>query len=161
MPKTTRKSAASKLDRQVERLHYEIVELIKKYQFRDRNRVSCHGISVTQCYILETVQRFGAMSMTELANKMHLSVSTITRVINPLLRKRYLVRERDPNDGRFRVVRLTAKGERLATDLWRDVLESQKEILSRVPSGNRESLLRFLHDFNRAVEDWRESCKIG
>lgn len=161
MPKKENNKSPGRLDRQVERLHREMVELVKKYQFRDRNRVSCHGISVTQCYILETMKRFGDMSMTELADRMYLSVSTITRVIAPLLEKKYLSRERDAHDARFKVIRLTAKGSRLATEMWRDVLESEKDILSRIPAKDRESLIKFLRDFNVAVAAWRESCDTG
>lgn len=153
------KNTRTKLDRQVEKLHHEMMELIKKYQFRDRNRVSCRGISVTQCYILETLQRFGDMSMTELADRMYLSVSTITRVIAPLLEKRYLSKERDARDARFKVIRLTARGKRLANEMWCDVLESEKEILSRIPAKDRESLVKFLRDFNNAVFAWRASCR--
>jgi DNA-binding MarR family transcriptional regulator len=159
MPKKETRRTRSRLDRQVEQLHYQLVELIKKYQFRDRNRVSLHGISVTQCYILETLQRFGKQTMTELADRMRLSVSTITRVIEPLVEKKYLSRERNAQDGRSRLIRLTPEGKRLATVLWDDVLRSEREILAGVSPETRESLINLLAELNRAVTDWQAQCR--
>jgi MarR family 2-MHQ and catechol resistance regulon transcriptional repressor len=73
-------------DEQVESFHQQIVELIKRYQFRDRDRILCHGISVSQCYALETLHSYSELTVNELANKMHLSISTITRVVDQLVK---------------------------------------------------------------------------
>ena len=65
----------SDFNEQVTRFHNQIVELIKKYQFRDRNRDICCGLSVSQCYVLDTLRQSGPLSMNELAEKMRTLVS--------------------------------------------------------------------------------------
>jgi hypothetical protein len=36
-----------------ETFHAALSELVRVYQFRDRDRICCHDVSVTQCYALE------------------------------------------------------------------------------------------------------------
>ena len=98
-------------DTQAEAFHHEMVALVKKYQFRDRNEITCCGVSVSQCYVLELLHFEGALTMQKLAEQMHLSVSTITRVVEGLVKKGYVHREEDAKDRRVRRVRLTGEGE--------------------------------------------------
>ena len=142
---------------QVSRFHNQIVELIKKYQFRDRNRDICCGLSVSQCYVLETLRQSGPLSMNELADKMHLTISTITRVIQPLLAKSYLSRKEDNKDRRVRLISLTKDGEDFALRAWKSNIESEKVILGNFPEENREMLIEFLSQLNQAVSHW-QSC---
>ena len=143
---------------QVERFHHEIVELIKKYQFRDRNEMCCHGISVSQCYTLETLHRFGPLSMQILANKMHLSISTVTRVVKPLVKQQLISREEDPNDHRVRVMKLTKEGEEIFLKTWSNVFTSEKIILENFPQEQREILIELLQKLNKAFGNWKSCC---
>lgn len=143
---------------QVTRFHNQIVELIKKYQFRDRNRDICCGLSVSQCYVLDTLRQSGPLSMNELADKMHLTISTITRVIQPLLEKSYLSRQEDKNDRRVRLISLTDAGHDFALRAWNSTIESEKIILGNFPAENREMLIEFLMQLNQAVGYWQSSC---
>jgi DNA-binding MarR family transcriptional regulator len=144
---------------QVSSFHQEIIELIKKYQFRDRNQLTYSGISVSQCYILETLQRFDALTVNELANKMHLSISTITRVVEPLVKKGYIQREQDPADLRVRLLSLTQKGLLMFKKSWQNVFESEKIILANFPPEHRDMLVELLKKLNKAVSFWQSCCK--
>ena len=143
---------------QVEGFHSEIVELIKKYQFRDRNEMVCCGVSVSQCYVLETLHRNGPMPMQKLAKKMHLSISTITRVVEPLVKQKFISREEDPEDHRVRVMKLTKAGEQIFLQTWNKVFESEKIILENFPEEHRDMLVEFLNKLNQAFGNWQECC---
>lgn len=140
---------------QVERFHREMVELIKKYQFRDRTQMTCGGLSVSQCYVLEALEQSGAMTMNELAGRMHLSVSTLTRVVDQLVAKGLVTRREDERDRRYRLVDLTARGGAVFEDSWKAVFASEQAILEGFPAGQRESLIRLLRELNQAVDHWR------
>ena len=49
------------------RLYAALSDLVRVYQFRDRDRICCHDISVTQCYALEALVRLGPRTLNELA----------------------------------------------------------------------------------------------
>jgi len=143
---------------QVQRFHRETVELVKKYQFRDRNEIVCCGVSVSQCYVLEALHRDGPMTMNLLAEKMHLSVSTLTRVVEQLVKKQLVRREKTPNDRRFHSIRLTKKGEWLYRSSWQNIYESEKIILRHFPAEHRELLIDLLTKLNRAFGHWKSCC---
>ena len=148
----------AKFNEQVKKFHDQMVELIKRYQFRDRNKDICCGISVSQCYILETLKQSGPLSMNRLAQKMHLTVSTITRVIQPLLKRKLIRREEDSEDRRIRLISLTEEGKIFANRLWERIIESEKIILENFPQENREMLIDFLRKLNSAVNQWQSCC---
>ena len=147
------------LDKQVERFHQQIVELIKKYQFRDRDQISCCGISVSQCYVLETLHSSGPLTVNQLAGKMYLSISTVTRVVDQLVKKNYVTREEDLHDRRVRVIALTEAGEAVFQESWKNVFESEKIILENFPPEHREILIEFLKKLNQAVTHWQSCCR--
>ncbi len=137
---------------QVTRFHLELVELIKKYQFRDREQVVCHGISVSQCYILETLHTFGELTAGELAHKMHLSVSTITRVFDQLAKKNLVKRSKSPHDKRVHLCQLTSAGEDMYQKIWAKVFLSEKNILENFKTEHRELLISFLNLLNKSLK---------
>jgi DNA-binding MarR family transcriptional regulator len=146
-------------NKQVENFHRQIIELVKKYQFRDRDQILCYGISVSQCYILETLHTCGALTVNELARKMYLSTSTITRVVDQLVKKGYVSRREDKEDRRIRLIKLTAAGEALYQESWQNIFQSEKTILENFPPENRDMLIDFLRKLNQAVENWQTYCR--
>ncbi|MBX7152706.1 MarR family transcriptional regulator [bacterium] len=150
------KSVHIKTDKDlVQQFHREIVELIKKYQFRDRNEMVGHGLTVSQCYILETLNQHGALEMQQLADKMHLSISTVTRAVEPLVVQKLVDRIVDPNDNRVRVIAMTERGQTLFEKHWEGVLKAEKTILESFPEESREMLIDFLRKLNAAFGNWQ------
>src|SRR5574341_634957 len=101
------------LERAAERLHRATKELIKRYQFRDRNQICCHGLSVSQCYVLDALAEEGDLTMQRLAQRMGLAVSTMTRVVGQLVRRGYVRRRPDPVGRRVVHVTLTPRGREI------------------------------------------------
>ena len=150
----------SPIRKDVEEFHNSIIELIKKYQFRDRNEITNFGISVSQCYVLETLHFQGALTMKKLAEQMHLTISTITRVVDQLERKNLVRRKQHPEDSRVRMIKLTSKGEKVFLKSWANVFESEKKIFENIKPGHRKVLLLLLKDLNNSVDQWQSTCKI-
>ncbi len=143
------------IDRLVREFHQEMVALVKKYQFRDRNQMTACGISVSQCYVLETLHRDGSLNMNQLADKMHLKISTVTRVVEQLVKHNYVVREEDENDRRVRLIHMTTQGEEIFQRSWQAVFASEKKILENFPAEQRELLIALLRRLNSAVTEWQ------
>ena len=72
---------------------YEAVnQLVRFYQFRDRDLICCHDVSVTQCYALEFLTEHGSLRLQQLAELMLLDKSTSSRVVDSLVKKGYVTR---------------------------------------------------------------------
>lgn len=83
------------------------------------------GLKTSQYSILAKLNRLGPMWINEIANSMVMDRTTTGRAIRPLERDR-LVRIGNAEDGRKRVVSLTAAGRRRASealDAWRQAQE--------------------------------------
>lgn len=67
------------------------------------------GITGPQRLVLKVVSRFPGLSAKEVADVVRLHPSTLTGVIQRLVKKRLLVRDRDPSDTRRMRLRTTAR----------------------------------------------------
>jgi DNA-binding MarR family transcriptional regulator len=101
-------SAHALLREDARRLAEGLSDLLRVIQFRDRDRVCCYDVSVSQCYALKDVVGAGALTVNELAAYLYVDKSTASRIANSLVDKGYLAREAHPEDAR--AVRLVATG---------------------------------------------------
>ena len=69
------------LQRDAAALQAAVAELVRVYQFRDRDRICCHDISVTQCYALETLVQHAPMRLRALANQLFGTADVVGRRI--------------------------------------------------------------------------------
>ncbi len=143
------------LHRQVRDFRDSIAELVKKYQFRDRNETVAYGISVSQAYALRCLSRDGPLVMKELARDLHLTVSTLTRVVDQLVAKKLARRSRSEEDRRLCRVELTARGRALWRRLEDELMEIDEEILSQLSSGERDAVIGVLRLLAEATDAWR------
>jgi DNA-binding MarR family transcriptional regulator len=115
---------------QARRLHRAVTELVRRYQFRDRNEICCFGVSVSQCHALEALGQAGELTMGELASQMHLSVSTMTRVVDQLVARGLAQRGEDAKDRRV-CWWSQPQGRELLGRISADLLGGETAILAR------------------------------
>jgi DNA-binding MarR family transcriptional regulator len=119
---------------------------------RDEKR--CFGVSLSRCVTLETLLQEGPLPVRELASRLGLDASTVTRSIDGLVREGLARRTRDERQDRRRVfVALTARGRALAGKLVHCADAYSDEILERIPRDRREDVLIALGDLVEAVDD--------
>jgi MarR family transcriptional regulator, 2-MHQ and catechol-resistance regulon repressor len=93
---TTMRADDATLTRQARELQDALSEFVRVYQFRDRDQICCHDVSVTQCYALDALLRRGLATLNELAAELCLDKSTASRVVATLERKGYAARSTHP-----------------------------------------------------------------
>ena len=146
------------LNEGAEHLHRLTKELIRRYQFRDWNQICCYGISISQCHILDVVAEEGDLTMQQLARRMFKSVSTMTRVAGQLVREGYIKRRQDPEDRRVVHVSITPQGKAILTAIHRDMVETQKAILSAIPEREWVGAFKVLEALAQGAQRWQETC---
>ena len=75
------------------------------------------GLTITQFGVLEALHHLGPLCQGELAEKLLRSGGNLTLVVDNLEKAGLVLRERDPADRRFVVVKLTDKGSAYINDL--------------------------------------------
>jgi MarR family transcriptional regulator, 2-MHQ and catechol-resistance regulon repressor len=141
----------AKLHADAESLHAALSELVRVYQFRDRDRICCHDVSVTQCYALEALLRRGPSSLNELASELYLDKSTASRVVATLERKGYVTRAPHREDRRAIVLSVTAAGRRLHDRIRTDLVGEAKTLLEDFEPAVRQAAADLLFRLARAA----------
>jgi len=138
------------LTRQAKELQDALAEFIRVYQFRDRDRICCHDVSVTQCYALDALVRRELITLNELAAELCLDKSTASRVVTTLERKGYVARTTHPRDRRSVLLTATAAGKRLVERIVGDLVEEKKRLLAEFPEEVRESAAELIQRITAA-----------
>jgi MarR family transcriptional regulator, 2-MHQ and catechol-resistance regulon repressor len=147
------------LKRQAERMYAVFAELVRRYQFRDRDQVCCHGLSVSQCYTLQLLAEAGAGTMSRLAAEIYLDVSTATRVVDQLVARGLASRVNDPHDRRVCRVRITKAGQALLARVQAEIVAEYEAVLKNVPAGSRKAVIDALSRLLTAFKNRRGSAK--
>jgi len=122
---------------------------------RDEKR--CFGVSLSRCVTLETLLREAPLPVRELASRLGLDASTVTRSIDGLVRDGLVRRTRDERGDRRKVfVALTARGRTLARKLVLCADSYSDRILERIPAERREDVLYALGVLVEAVDGLQE-----
>jgi DNA-binding MarR family transcriptional regulator len=87
---------------------------------------------------------------------MNLSPSRLTRIIDGLVKKEYILREIDPNDRRNMRVTLSSKGQSLVKQLNKAYVDIHREILKDIDPDQHEPLTTALEHLLEALEKWLE-----
>jgi DNA-binding MarR family transcriptional regulator len=149
------------IDRQVDTFHRVFTELVRKYQFRDRQELACHGLTVSQCHALEVLGEDGRVRMGSLASRLHLTESTATRIIDQLVGKDLAVRWLDDEDRRVCCVGLSPNGRRLHRRIRSELHARERAFLERMAEKTRRSLIDALGELSEAVDGWRAGDRKG
>jgi MarR family 2-MHQ and catechol resistance regulon transcriptional repressor len=129
------------LSRQAERLYTVFAELVRGYQFRDREGICCHGLSVSQCHALDALATKGQMTMGELAAHLYLDTSTVTRLVDFLVANKLVTRVSNVNDRRVCCAKNTRKGQSLVSKIRAELIDEHKHVLREIPPDSREAVI--------------------
>jgi DNA-binding MarR family transcriptional regulator len=140
-------------------LYRALTELARRYQFRNRDEVCCYGLTVSQCYALQTLQE-GAHHTGLLAEKLGLDISSTTRLVDQLVRKKLVQRKRGVEDGRVRQIELTDSGNKLMSRIENDFALFLAEATKDIPQDVRKQLPQIIRVLNAALQCGTDAGKV-
>jgi MarR family 2-MHQ and catechol resistance regulon transcriptional repressor len=100
------------------------------------------GLTVTQFGVLESIYHIGPLCQGELAEKLLRSGGNLTLVVDNLEKAGLVVRERDPADRRFVVVKLTDNGQKFIAELFPKVVANITREMSALSGTELSDLSR-------------------
>lgn len=125
-------------------LRTSISELIRVYAFRDRDRICCYDVSVTQSNALDALVERGPLTLNDLAAALYLDKSTTSRVVTALETKGYAARGENPESRRSILIETTAAGAELKERIEHDLLMEEMRLLEDVPPEVRKAAARLV-----------------
>lgn len=110
-----------------------------------------YSLSFEQYLILRTVVKNPRVKLMDIAEERGVTRSAISRQLRPLLQKKYILQETDPDDRRRRFLISTPKGEKVAKEISALVLKRFSEWVKVYGEERGELLLDLLEDFNKQI----------
>ena len=132
-------------------LIFEILPICKK---KETELADEHGLFQAEFKCLRLFEVDGNMNNKEIAKRMRLSQSRLTRVMDGLVKKGYMKRKIDNSDRRNMKLSLSRRGKNLTNKLNDAFIEIHSEILQDIDVSQHESLIIAMENLNLAVEKW-------
>jgi len=132
---------------------YDVMtEMLRIYQFRDRDRVASHGLTVTQAYALDIILRRGEMTAKGLAMELALEKSTVSRLVDGMVANDLVGRAEHPGDARSALLRVTPLGRRLYGAFRRTIVRENADVLRGLTATQRGTVIETLRRFTDAAK---------
>lgn len=105
-------------------------------------RSCCTDVTLAQCLVLLEIDDQERLTVGQLASRLRLDDSTLSRTIDGLVRRGLLERTRDDEDRRIVWARLTQQGTTAAAAIHEQNDALYRGILRRIPSAKRATVVR-------------------
>ena len=108
--------------------------------------LSMHGIGLTEYLVLRHLQQSEEQRMrrVDLAARVGLTPSGITRLLNPMEKMGLVQKQANPRDARVSLVELTSEGEQIFQDASQGFNQSAEQLLKRFNFEDQQELTRLL-----------------
>jgi DNA-binding MarR family transcriptional regulator len=126
----------------------------RRRSLRDPMAAACEELDLThsQIHALLWLRLDGPLTMGEVARRLGSSLKTITGVVDRLVARRLVQRERDEHDRRVVRCKLTRLGAREADKLDEATTVAMEFVLGLIEPGDREHLIRILENLQHRME---------
>ena len=113
----------------------------------------CEDVTFNQFMILDAVAKAKELPMADLHTLLEVEKSTTTRLVNPLLQKGLLIRNRALYDSRAATLALTEEGQKTHQKVTLCLDGFLQKITANIPEGKRGEILEAIRVFIRAIKD--------
>lgn len=127
-----------------ERLHDALVQLVRAHQSRDRERICCHDITLSQWAALDQLVERGTLRLTELAAGLALDKSTASRLVDALVRKQWVERVEDADDRRAISLAASRAGRALHQRIRRDRIQEEAALIADMAPALRQGAIELV-----------------
>jgi len=150
---------SANLDKNCRELFEIIMALAREIRCCSRDEAICQDLTFHQFIILDAVARKGELGLTDLHQILSVEKSTTTRLVNPLIQRGLLIRDRATHDSRAAMLRVTKEGLKTHGKAWGCLEGFFGGIVQNLPVGNREEVLAAMKVFTGAMRKAADTCR--
>jgi DNA-binding MarR family transcriptional regulator len=133
----------------------ELIAIARAFGVFERETVCCGTVTVPQCVVLQELLE-EPRDISRLADRVGVSMSAMTRLVDGLERRAWVSRTRSIEDRRKVVVELTAGGRREAARLRALSQQLVDTILARIPAEKHAQVLESVRLVRLAMAEFRD-----
>jgi len=135
-------------------LQERMISLIRAFGLHKPDETPCgRPVSVAEAHALMELSRAETLVQKDLASRLRLEKSTVSRLVGLLEGRGWVERSRSPQDGRAVQLRLTGAGRRTAEGIAEARRVKFARVLEAIPERERESVLESMRILEEAMRE--------
>ena len=123
-----------------------------------RDEAFCEGVTFHQFMILDAVAKEKELHMADLHKLLSVEKSTTTRLVNPLIKKGLIRRDKAAHDSRAVKLTLTNKGKETHKKVLMCLTDFFQRMLGNIPAKKRAEVLESVKIFIAAIKNSANGC---
>lgn len=132
-------------------LRAQVQTFVRRFGLLENNVTPCgFPLSVSQVYAMEQLEK-NATSITELASFLGLERSTVSRLVDDLVRGEFVIREVNPANRREVVLNLSDKGARSIKKVREQSVQFYRSVMSELSNEDKASILQGFKLFSESL----------
>jgi DNA-binding MarR family transcriptional regulator len=124
-----------------------------------RDEAFCEGVTFHQFMILDAVAKEKELHMADLHKILSVEKSTTTRLVNPLIKKGLIRRDKADHDSRAVKFTLTREGRETHKKVLRCLTDFFERVLGNIPAKKRADVLESVNIFINAIKNSANGCE--
>lgn len=133
--------------------------LVARYREKEAWLAEKYGLSQSELRCLHIIESDESLNNKQIAERMNLNPSRLTRIINSLVRKGYMKREIDKKDRRYMKITLFRRGKILTKKLDKAYVDIHYKILQDINISQHKALISAMENLYSATEKWSQKHK--
>lgn len=142
---------------QAEKMADVTFRLLEQCQEKQERIARSLGLTVAEFRLMRAFRGEATLSVGDLARRMGLSNSRLTRILDGLVEKDVVSREVSHQDRRVIMVELTVRGQEIQQLLTERYLRTHQDILDLLPEGAIDSVITAIEKLAEAMNEWTDS----
>lgn len=147
------------LDKNYREMMEIIMGLAQEIRCWSRDEAICGGVTFHQFVILDAVAKKAGRDLADLHKILSVEKSTTTRLVNPLLQKGLLKRDKAEHDSRAVTLTLTEEGRDTHRRVWMCLEGFFQNITRSIPEKRQEGVLEAVKVFTAAMRRAAVECR--
>ena len=136
----------------------EFGELLKQFliDLQSLFRTSTKKLNVTlsQIILISSIPIDG-IDMSTLSHRIGVDNSTLTRLIDILIRNNFVRKDKNPNDGRSFIISLTNSGEKLQFRIEEEIDQFGSKLYNKIPIEDQDEVKEVLSSLHWLISKYR------
>lgn len=149
------------IEKQSEQFRMKLTKLKEMMDVFETETIEFQNIPFAQCQIVMTLVEHPGLNLNQLAQKLKVDNSTISRTLQRAVDRGLVDRREDKMDRRSKVLYVTSEGEKVAKDFGTGRDAFFGAVYDSLPNTNKESILASLQVVIDTLDKIMNDCEGG
>jgi DNA-binding MarR family transcriptional regulator len=132
--------------------------LVRRFGLFQKEGAQCCGVSVIQSHVLYELRKRPNQSLNDLADKLALDTSSLSRQVQQLVELNLINRVPDPKDRRYVLLSLTKEGEKKDLEIANLMTVYIQNLLQFIPEEKHQQVIESLDLLSNAMRQSPNCC---